>query len=102
MAYGSSQARGQIQAAAVSHSNTRYEPHLRPTPRLTAVWELASSWILVGFISAVPQLELLLLLVKRCRYGWTWCQSSYICKPACVFKLCILGQMTQPFEPNFP
>ena len=30
-------ARGQIGAAAASHSNTRSEPHLPPTPQLTAM-----------------------------------------------------------------
>jgi len=39
-AYGSSQARGQIGAAAAglnhSHSHTGSEPHLRPTTQLTA------------------------------------------------------------------
>ena len=39
-AYGSSQAKGQIVPAAVcpchSHSNAGSEPHLRPTPQLTA------------------------------------------------------------------
>ena len=39
MAYGSSQARGRIGAAAAglhhSHSNTRSKPHLQPTPQLT-------------------------------------------------------------------
>ena len=40
MAYGSSQARDRVGAVAASvhhsHSNTRSEPHLRPTPQLTA------------------------------------------------------------------
>ena len=40
-AYGSSNARGQIGAVVAglrcSHSNARYEPHLRPTPQLTAM-----------------------------------------------------------------
>ena len=41
-AYGDSQARCQIGAAATSlrcynHSNTRYQPHLRPTPQLMAM-----------------------------------------------------------------
>ena len=39
-AYGSSQARGQIRAAAVvlrhSHGNARLEPRLQPTPQLMA------------------------------------------------------------------
>ena len=41
MAYGGSQSRGQIGAVAAglrhSHSNARYEPHLRPTPQPTAM-----------------------------------------------------------------
>ena len=63
--YRSSQARGQIRAAATglchSHSNTRYEQHLWPTPQLIATarslthWakpgiKPSSSWILVGFV----------------------------------------------------
>ena len=40
-AYGSSQTRGQIGAAAAglhhSHSNARSEPHLQPTPQLMAM-----------------------------------------------------------------
>ena len=40
MAHGGSQARGQIRATGIglshSHSNTRFEPHLRPPPQLTA------------------------------------------------------------------
>ena len=71
--YGGSQARGQIEATAAglhySHSNTKSEPHLQPTPQLTAMpespthWagsgiEPASSWILVRFVSTAPQWEL--------------------------------------------
>ena len=41
MAYGGSQARDRIRAVATSlhhsHSNTRSEPCLRPTPQLTAM-----------------------------------------------------------------
>ena len=44
MAYGSSQARGQIRAAAAglhhSHSNSGPEPHLWPTPQLTSTLDL--------------------------------------------------------------
>ena len=40
-AYGGSQAGGRIRAVAASlrhsHSNARSQPHLRPTPQLTAV-----------------------------------------------------------------
>ena len=73
MAHGNSQARGQIRATAAclhhSHSNVGSKLHLGLTPQLTTTldplsrWvssgiEPASSWILVGFISAVPQQEL--------------------------------------------
>ena len=41
MAYGGSQARGLIRATSASlhynHSNTGSEPHLQPTPQLTAM-----------------------------------------------------------------
>ena len=41
VAYGSSQARGRIEAAAAilhhSHGNTRFEPHLQPMPQLAAM-----------------------------------------------------------------
>ena len=67
-AYGRSQARGQIRAAAaglcysLSHSSTRSEPHLQPMLQLIAIpgllthWvgpriEPASSWTLVGFLT---------------------------------------------------
>ena len=80
-AYGASQARGQIRAAAAglhhSHSNARSKPHLEPTPQLTAAparflthWarpgvESASSWMLVIFIYAEPQWELQVLRFKK-------------------------------------
>ena len=60
VAYGSSQARGGIRAAAASHSNTLgSEPQLRPIPQLTARLgsilrpgiKPTSSWILVGFLT---------------------------------------------------
>ena len=73
-AYGSSQAKGPIGAAAVSlhhnHSHVQPESHLWPTAKLTAMpdpyltqWERtrinpASSWVLVGFVTAEPQWEL--------------------------------------------
>jgi len=42
-AHGGSQARGLIGAIATglrqSHSNARFEPCLRPTPQLTAMWD---------------------------------------------------------------
>ena len=68
VAYGSSQARGWIRAAAAglhhSHSNEGSKPSLRPTPKLMAThWagpgiEPASSWILVVFVTAESQQEL--------------------------------------------
>ena len=66
-AYGSSQARSWIRAAAAglchSHSNAGSEPHLWPIQQLMATWarpgiEPVSSWILVGFVSTRPQWEL--------------------------------------------
>ena len=40
--YGGPQARGSIKATAASpehsHNNVGYEPPLRPTPQLTAMW----------------------------------------------------------------
>ena len=73
MAYGSSQARGRIRAIAAclhhSHSNTRSELCLWPTPQLMATPDLvtcwarpgiepASSWMLVRFVSAEPRWKL--------------------------------------------
>ena len=73
----SSQARGQIRAAAASlhhsHSHTRSVLHLWPTSQLTArpdSWSTeqgpgvksATSWMLVRFISTVPQWEPLIYL----------------------------------------
>ena len=61
-AHRGSQARGLIGAIAAglhqSHSNVGSEPHLRPTPQLTATpdraragIEPATSWFLVGFVN---------------------------------------------------
>ena len=76
MAHGGSQARGQIGAVAAgphhSHNNTRSEPCLRPTPKLTATLgpkpteqcqgsnlQPHGSWSdSFRFVSAVPQQEL--------------------------------------------
>ena len=72
-AYGCSRARGQIRPTAAglsySHSNTGSKPHLQPPLQLTATPDRqpteqgqgiqpTSSWILVGFLSTVPQWEL--------------------------------------------
>ena len=71
VAYGSSQARGRVRATDAglchSHSNTGSQLHLWPVPQLMGSptrWarpeiESASSWILVGVISAALQWELL-------------------------------------------
>ena len=80
MSYGGSQDRGQIRATAASlhhsHSNLGSEPHLQPmaqlthsnagslTHRLRPGIKPATSWLLVGFVSAVTQWELLLLSVS--------------------------------------
>ena len=73
-AYGvESRLQDQIEATAAalhhSHSNTGSKPHLWHTPQLIAMLipnplrrpgiTPATSWMLVGFTSAVPQLELL-------------------------------------------
>ena len=68
-AYGGSQARGRIGAVAAGlcHSNTRAEPHhssrqrriLNPLSKIGI--EPATSWFLVGFVSAAPQVELPLI-----------------------------------------
>lgn len=68
LAYGSCQARGRIRATAAgpyhSHSNVRSKLRLQPTPQLVATldpWptergqELDTYLILVGFISAAPK-----------------------------------------------
>ena len=63
VAYGISQARGQIGAVAVglrqSHNNARSEPYLQPTPQLMARINPASSWMLGRFLTTEPQWELL-------------------------------------------
>ena len=79
-AYGGSQARGPIGAVATnlrhSHSNARFEPHLRPTPQLMAMLDPlthrvrsgikhASSWILVGFLNHWSQWELRMSIVLK-------------------------------------
>ena len=82
-AYGGSQARSQIGAAAAgihrSHSNARRKPDLQPIPQLMAVpdpqftergqgIELVSSWILVRFISAEPGWELSSSFSPKCTH----------------------------------
>ena len=73
------QARGQMGAAVSglchSHSNVRSKLRLRPTLQLLAMPDpdplseaggpTASSWILVGFISIVPQQELSLVFLRK-------------------------------------
>ena len=52
VAYRSSQARGQIRAAAASlhhgHGHTRSEQHLQPTPQLVAMWDPLTHWARPG------------------------------------------------------
>ena len=65
---GGHTASGLCHSHSHSHSHAGSELHLRPTPQLMATLYLwpsarsgikpASSWILVGFISAAPQREL--------------------------------------------
>ena len=66
-AHGGSQARGRIGAIDASlhhsHNNMGSEPHLRPTPQLTATTDPQltrrgqglNPWILARFVSAAPQ-----------------------------------------------
>ena len=86
MAYGGSQARGQIGSVATclcnSHSHTRSEPHLRPTPYPSIHWvrpelEPASSWMLVIFVSAEPQGELPVLIFLNTLPEIVPCTSKY-------------------------
>ena len=82
VAHGSSQARGQIGAAAASllcsHSNTVSKPWLWPTPQFTGNarslthWtrsgmEPTSLWILVRFLTTEPQQELLINILLVCQ-----------------------------------
>ena len=103
-AYGGSQARGWIRAAASglhhSHSNTGSELHLWPTPKVTAAslthWarpgiEPASSWIRVRFLSTAPPWELpavnifVMCFWYICAKGSLW----YIFRSKIVgFKIC--------------
>ena len=92
MAYGSSQARGQIGAAAVSlhhsHSNTGSEPHLQSaqlahgnTGSLTH-WARPginpqSSRILVGFVTAEPWQELLFCREGGCLFVLHFLKLKY-------------------------
>ena len=70
-AYGGSQARGRIGAVAAGlyHSHIRFKPRLPSTPaahgnagsltqRAEARDQTATSWFLVGFLSAAPRGEL--------------------------------------------
>ena len=66
-AYGGSQARGRIGAAATglhhSHSSARSEMHLQPIPQVTATLDPEPTergqglWMLVRFVSAEPRWE---------------------------------------------
>ena len=87
-AYGSSQARGWIRAAAASlyhsHSNMESEPCLRPIPRLTAMpdswptdWGQGLNLSPVGYVSTGPQWKLPDLTFQSQiqdpeRISWLW------------------------------
>jgi len=84
VAYGCSQAKGQIRAAAASHSHSNMgsEPHLWHTPQLRATsWilnplieardEPASSWILARFLSVESQQELHVFFLMLVRLVWS-------------------------------
>ena len=107
-AYRSSRGRGRIRAPADdlyhSYSNTRFKPHLRPTPQLTAMldsqptkWaseargEPASSWILVRFISAASQWELCVIII--------WLRSSFA--ESFPYTLKVSAAMTRVLSPPF-
>ena len=91
-AYGSSQARGQIEATAVclhhSHSNAGSErcclcdihhssQHCQIPDPLRPGIKPASSWILVGFASVVPQRELLFFFLATNLDCWfSHCSSK--------------------------
>ena len=91
-AYGGSQSRGRMGAAACtaaaslhhSHSKLGSKPHLQPTPQLTAMpdplthWarpgiKSVSSWILVRFITAESQQELLFFSINHFEVYSSWC-----------------------------
>ena len=67
VAYGSSQARGQIRAAAVAYA-TVYSKAGSLTHWVRPGMEHTSSWILVRFIPAVPERQLLSWFLNN----WHW------------------------------
>ena len=106
VAYGSSQPRGWIRAAAATllHSNNNMgsEPHLWPTLQFTATldptWarpgiQPTSSWILVGFITIEPQQNShLLLSIQTLKMG----QILFSCRGRLAFPSCRWGIITLP------
>ena len=91
MAYGISQVRDRIEAAAGglchSHSNAKYKPPLKLTPELTETtgslthWvrpgiEPESSCILAGFVTTEPQQDLPQLLVLYVKKTFVFSYSS--------------------------
>ena len=108
VAHGNSQAGCRIGAAAVglhiSHGNLRSrrsEPSLRPIPQLRATgsfthWvgprmESASSWILVGFVTAKPQRELL---------HWPFLKSEKYIYTHTAFKIQQIQNRARYFYPQ--
>ena len=105
MAYGGSQARGWLRAAAAnlyhSHSNMGSELHLWHIPQLTAMpdplihWARSGiqptySWILVRFVTTDSQWELLTFLFKL-RYNWPI--TLYYFQIKIWFYICIYYEM---------
>ena len=93
MAYGHSQTRGLIEATCAvlhhRHSNVGSGPHLWPTwtTAHSNTWSLThwgrlgialtSSWILVRFVSSLPQWELPMTYSWRKRREWNWGLPSW-------------------------
>ena len=91
VSYGSSQARGQIWVVAASlyysHSNAGSEPHLWPTPQLTATLSEARDWthilwILVGLLTRWA--------IRTPKFGCIFIAGFwvlYILRKICVLKI---------------
>ena len=126
VAYGGSQARGWIGAAAarLRHSSARSEPRLGPTYTTAhsntgslSHWsrsgiQSTSSWILVGFVTTEPQWEIcwatagnLRLLNFYAFIHFAWFQGGGKVKeplPCCLSPVSILGIISELkyFQPN--
>ena len=105
VAYGGSQTRCQIGVVATGlcHSNTRYEPPLRPTLSLTH-WvrpgiEPASPWILVRFVSAEPWRELLLWFQICGSNDMSWLSCDVTLKKFMCPNLLDVNNLESPPDP---